>query len=83
LEDARGKYEKEKQNYKEWLKAFAEKKDEILRAGKLLDQLWALSGDSRWIADKTRNHNDMVLVLEREGCLEKEKLSEKDLKMEK
>ncbi len=71
IQNAQKDYERYKQNYAKSLESFVEKKSDVLKAGQFLDQLSELSGDSKWVADKSRIYNDMLRVLENNGHLKK------------
>ena len=64
IDDAKKDFEWYKNNYNKSLAKIMAEKDNMVRAGKLIDQLSELSGDCKWIADKSRNFNDMLKILE-------------------
>jgi len=65
FEAANWRFEWEKKQYAKSLDNLLEKKGDVEKAGQLLDQLSVLSGDSKWVAEKSRIYNDMIRALER------------------
>lgn len=64
ITEANERFLNEKKHYNEDIAKLVAKTDDILKAGRFLGQLSELSGDSKWIADKSRLYNDILRCLE-------------------